>query len=105
MAALVALEPGDVLVLRRADSTEPSDEEQARLQLLIDDLGIAGVLVLGVDDAMPNILRYTDEQLAELGLQRVAEPIVIIDEPLHAADWETAPGETTGAPRVGGLNS
>lgn len=72
MAAIVVLKPGDVLVIRRADDTLPSVEEQERLIDLTADLGIAGVLVLGVSDPVPDVLRLSDEELDAIGLQRKA---------------------------------
>lgn len=65
MSHMVELHPGDLLVLRRADATMPDIEEQHRLSVLAADLGLIGVLVLGVDDEADGA-RYIG-RVAEVG--------------------------------------
>lgn len=57
MAHVIELHKGDLLVLRRADGSEPSGEEQERLAMLASDLELVGVLILGVDDCFDGARR------------------------------------------------
>lgn len=68
MATLVELHEGDVLVIRRANPNPPFEGELESLAQLASDCGLAGVLVLGVDDTLA---LTDDDRLREVGLQRV----------------------------------